>query len=319
MHMNRFASWRTLAILAVCAFVVGAMLASPRPGTAEGAAKSKAAPAAKPAPSAKLAPSSAPAYPSALLAAGCVKQADELGRAHKDFGVVIEPPFVVAGDMPAVVLRRHAEASVVRPAKVMWASYFAQKPDKPITILLFDGKEGYGKYAKADYPGGDFPFFGYYSNATRTMVMNIQTGGGTLVHELTHALIVYDFAAVPSWFNEGMASLHEQCSIGDKEIVGLVNWRLPGLQSAMKDGKLRPLRDLVSKGDFYGAQSGTNYAQARYFCLYMQRLGLLGKFYRHFRDHSAGADALAVEHVFERKLEDVEKDYLAWVKTLKFE
>ena len=72
--------------------------------------------------------------------------------------------------------------------------------------------------------------------------------------------------------------------------------------------------------NFYGRLKGLNYAQARYLCLYMQRQGVLRRFYAHFREHHGGdgADVKAIEHVFGRSIEEVEKDYLAWVMTLRW-
>ncbi len=148
--------------------------------------------------------------------------------------------------------------------------------------------------------------------------MNIATGTGTLVHELTHVLIIYDFQAVPLWFNEGLASLHEQCRVLPDRLVGLVNWRLPALQKAVRAGRLCPLRELITRNDSYGRQRGLNYAQARYFMMYMQKRGLLRKFYTYFHDNHTGKDAAvkAIEHVFDTDLEKIESDYLKWVTTL---
>ena len=150
--------------------------------------------------------------------------------------------------------------------------------------------------------------------------MDINTGTGTLVHELTHALIVYDFPHVPTWFNEGLASLHEQCSVKATTIVGLTNWRLSGLQGQIKKGTLRPLAELVTKRDFYGPLQGVNYAQARYFVMYMQTKGLLKAFYKHFRANHRGerADIKAIEHVFGKKLPAIEREFIAWAKGLRF-
>ena len=232
----------------------------------------------------------------------------------------MRPPFVVAGDMSQRRLEACARQSVVNPAHSMWASYFNKKPDKVITVLLFTGDKSYRSWAKKLFNDDRLPHFGYYRPTDRTLVMNISTGTGTLVHELTHALIVYHFPDVPDWFNEGLASLHEQCTVGPKKITGLTNWRLPALQTAIKAGTLRPLRDLVTKRDFYGRQQGLNYAQARYFCMYMQKLGLLQKFYKHFRANHTGrdADVKAIEHIFGKKLPEIEKAYISWVKTLRF-
>lgn len=260
-------------------------------------------------------------YPPPELVAACEEKAASIRREFGDkIKVIVDAPFVIAGDMSTARLRDHAKHSVVRPAKAMWASYFDRKPDKVITAMLFAGAANYKKYAARHYPDGGSPYYGYYTPSSRTMVMNINTGGGTLVHELTHALIVYDFPAVPTWFNEGLGSLHEQCNIGEDKITGLANWRLPGLHKAMADGTLRPLSDLIAQRDFYGARQGVNYAQARYFVMYMQHKGVLREFYRHFRKNATGsrADVKAVEHVFDKKIDKIEPEFLAWVKTLRF-
>lgn len=259
-------------------------------------------------------------YPSDELAAACRKEADRLRqRLGSGFEVVVSPPFIVAANMPSQQVNDYAQRSVVYPAKAMWAGTFRRKPDEVITILLFADDESYRSGAKRLFGDERLPHFGYYKPDKRTLVMNIATGTGTLVHELTHALIVYDFPAVPTWFNEGLASLHEQCNVKDDEIIGLLNWRLPALQRAIAAGKLRPLRELITAGDFYGPQCGMNYAQARYFCMYMQKLKLLRKFYAYFREHYTGKDAgvKAVEEVFGKKLEDVERDLLQWAGALK--
>jgi len=264
----------------------------------------------------------APEYPPAELVAGCGLKAAEIRRQYGDkLNVVAHPPFVVAGDMPVEQLDSYAKLSVVRPARAMWAAYFDKKPDQVITTFLFAGQDNYKLHARKDYPDGGAPYYGYYSPAGRTMVMNINTGTGTLVHELTHALIVYDFPNLPTWFNEGLGSLHEQCNVEQDGITGLPNWRLPGLQTAISGGKLRPLAELVTKRDFYGPAQGVNYAQARYFVMYMQHAGLLREFYRYFRGHAVGdaADVRAIEHVFGRKISEIEPAFIAYVKTLKFE
>jgi len=275
----------------------------------------------------------APQYPSKQLADECQKAAKELkGKLDDTFNIVVEPPFVVAGNMRTPLLKAHVQGSVIGPAQAMWNGYFAKKPDKVITVLLFtdsgvrpvgrdtDPGYAYRRWAKQLFGDTDVPNYGYYKPDKETMVMNIDTGGGTLVHELTHALIVYDFPDPPAWFNEGLGSLHEQCSIGKDDITGLENWRLPALQKAIQAGKLRPLKDLVTKDDFRGQGMGLNYAQARYFVMYMQHAGKLKEFYAYYRDHHKGDDAAvkAIEHVMGHNLADVEHSYLEWVQTLSY-
>lgn len=240
------------------------------------------------------------------------------GRLDDTFTCVIEPPFVVFGNNDASQLRQHVASCITQPCKAMWAAYFEKKPDQVITVLLFKDDKTYRTWAAKLFDDADVSHFGYYKPDKRTMVMNISTGGGTLIHELTHALIVYDFPDVPQWFNEGLGSLHEGCRVGEDDIIGAVNWRLPALKEAIAAGKLRPLKEMVTANDFYGKLRGVNYAQSRYFMMYLQSQGLLKKFYKYYRDHHDGANAevSAIETVTGMKIDEVEKAYLAYVKTL---
>ncbi len=266
-------------------------------------------------------PASQP-YPSKALAEACESDAAALRkRLDGNFTVVVSAPFIVAGNMPAERVKAHLEHSIARPAELMWRNYFRVKPDKTITVLLLGTAASYEAWS-AKLLNEDVKKlspYGYYRPDARMMVMNIDTGGGTLVHELTHALIDYDFPQKPDWFNEGLASLHEQCTFIGEQIMGLPNWRLKGLQDAIKAGKLGSLEDLVTTESFYGPQQGIHYAQARYFCQYLQSQGLLAKFYAYLRDHEGDKPSLkAVEQICGKKIADVDQEMVAWVKTLRF-
>jgi len=84
------------------------------------------------------------------------------------------------------------------------------------------------------------PHFGYYQPAQQTLVMDVETGTGTLVHEMVHALAPFDFPDMPAWFREGLASLYERCTIVQNHRTGHVNRPLPGLQEAARTTRLRP-------------------------------------------------------------------------------
>ncbi len=126
--------------------------------------------------------------------------------------------------------------------------------------------------------------YGYYSPTEKALIMNIATGGGTLVHEIVHPFVAANFPACPSWFNEGLASLYEQCGERDGHIVGYTNWRLPGLQKAIREDDVRPFEELcaTTTSGFYRENRGVNYAQARYLCYYLQEKGLLRAYYKAF-------------------------------------
>lgn len=202
----------------------------------------------------------------------------------KNFSLVVERPFVVIGnDDPATVQSRAANT-------VRWAveklkqDYFTADPAAILDIWLFKDEESYEQYAREVF--GDEPNtpYGYYSPTHKALIMNISTGGGTLVHELVHPFMEANFPDCPAWFNEGMGSLYEQSGEVDGHIRGFPNWRLPSLQAAIRGGTVPSFKTLTSTttNQFYNEDKGTNYAQARYLCYYLQERGLLVKFYREF-------------------------------------
>ena len=133
--------------------------------------------------------------------------------------------------------------------------------------------------------------FGFYSAQDHALIMDISTGGGTLVHEIVHPFMAANFSNCPAWFNEGLASLYEQSTDLDGHIHGLVNWRYTGLTNAIHQGKTLSFQQLTATTDyeFYGAGGGDyseHYGQARFLCYYLQEQGLLVKFYHEFNAHS---------------------------------
>jgi hypothetical protein len=123
--------------------------------------------------------------------------------AAERFNVVVAAPFLIAGDGSPQQLARYRDATVSAAAKALSAQFFRTPPDEPVLILLFESAGPYKRLAKAWFGDDDVPHYGFYRHADRTMLMNVSTGLGTLVHELVHALIAPDFPGVPDWFNEG--------------------------------------------------------------------------------------------------------------------
>jgi hypothetical protein len=237
--------------------------------------------------------------------------------------MIVNSPFVVAGDLSADDLEDYYSRTIAPAVRAMHGRYFRARPNQPVTVLLFRDEASYNHYTRELFGDSGVSVYGYYKPSIRTLVMNIGTGSGTLLHELTHALFDFEVRDPPTWINEGLASLHEQCRFRTDErgpwIEGLVNWRLPGLQTTIRQGRLRSLEELVAEQDFRGALVGTNYAQARYFCLYMQTHGVLEEFFRDYRDHRADdpTGAAAAKRAFDDKSwADIDRDFQRWVLTL---
>ncbi|HEX6811875.1 MAG TPA: hypothetical protein VF384_09665 [Planctomycetota bacterium] len=242
----------------------------------------------------------------------------------RGFHVMVEAPFVVAGDCGKAEVERCAVRTVRWAVKMLKQDFFAKEPERVLEVWLFDGADSYRKHARELF--GDVPTtpYGYYSSRHGALIMNIATGGGTLVHEIVHPFVAADFPSCPAWMNEGLGSLFEQCHEVDGHIEGLTNWRLDGLQEAIREQRTRKLSELVAttSEEFYGARSGLHYAMARYLLYALQQQGRLRQYYRDFRDGAAkdptGAatlrKALGVDD-----LDAYQPQWEKWVMTLRRE
>jgi hypothetical protein len=202
------------------------------------------------------------------------------------FTVVVQPPFVVIGDESPDMVRQRATRTVKWAVDKLKQDYFQRDPAGVIDIWLFRDRESYTNHARRMFADTPTSPFGYYSAQHHALIMNIGTGGGTLVHEIVHPFMAANFPGCPAWFNEGLASLYEAAAEQDGHIRGLINWRLKGLEQAIRDGETIPFERLtaLTSAGFYGDGDNYNqhYAQARYLCYYLQEEGLLVKFYREF-------------------------------------
>ncbi len=211
---------------------------------------------------------------------------ETLERKYAGLGyhIIVEKPFVVIGNGSKQEVARRASGTVRWAVRHLKKAFFAQDPHSILDIWLFVDKDSYEEGARnlTGYDAGT-PF-GFYSPHAKALVMNISTGGGTLVHEIVHPFVESNFPDCPAWFNEGLGSLYEQCESTNGKIMGLTNWRLAGLQEALRAGTVPPFKELCEMDStaFYGRDRGTNYSQARYLCYYLQEQGLLRAYYKAF-------------------------------------
>jgi len=239
------------------------------------------------------------------------------------FTLILQKPFLVVGDEAPAAVARRAEHTVRWATDHFKALYFEKDPPAIYTIWLFRDKASYEKHTRLIF--GDRPStpFGYCSSVHRALVMNIGTGGGTLVHEMVHAFVAGNFPACPAWFNEGLASLYEQCGEHEGRIVGFTNWRLAGLQKAIRAQETSTFSALctTTSHQFYNLDRGSNYAQARYLCYYLQEKGLLTAYYRAFQaaaqDDPSGYETLK-RVLHEEDMAAFQKRWEEWVLTLRF-
>lgn len=241
---------------------------------------------------------------------------------NEEFSIVLQKPFVVVGDGGVDRVKRTAEGTVKWAVDHIKQDYFKRDPLEILDIWLFKNPESYKKHNQMLFGEAPSTPYGYYSSHHRALVMDISTGGGTLVHEIVHPFIESNFTLCPSWFNEGLASLYEQSNSRDGHIVGLTNWRLRGLQQTIEAKRLGTFKELceTTRREFYQG-AGTNYAQARYLCYYLQEQGKLVEFYHAFvgsaMEDPSGYETL--KKVLNRDdMEQFQKEWEAYVLKLRF-
>jgi len=232
-------------------------------------------------------PPATSALDAAAYAQHVMKLRERLGRG---MSVVVERPFVVVGDGGAVAVAQRAEGTVRWTVQKLQQDFFDRAPSRILDVWLFENAESYTRGARALTGEDPSTPYGFYSRQHDALVMNIATGGGTLVHEIVHPYIETNFPDCPAWFNEGLGSLFEQSAEREGHIVGLTNWRLAGLQRAIRNGRAKSLRSVVATTSdaFYGDDSGLHYATARYLLYYLQEKGVLRQYYRDFvKNHAS--------------------------------
>lgn len=306
----------TALCLCVCAVAVsgepsgGSAGGRNRTGTADAAARQAADDSPWPAPD-----------PRAIA-----KLKEELhAQLDETFQIIPIGPWVVATDLSAAEAPRFTKYTIATYAAAIQRQLFTAHPrSEPVKVYLFRDKASYETWNEKLFAEKPHTPYGYFSRQRNAMVMNIGTGGGTLLHEMVHAMAEPDFPEIPAWLNEGLGSLFEQASQQGRggKIIGITNWRLAGLQESLGRGTATKVKDLLAMSDsvFYGARSGQNYAAARYLMQYLQEQGKLEEFYARIRDKKDTDALTTLRGVFGNKqtVEQIEEACFAWVQTLKF-
>lgn len=250
------------------------------------------------------------------------KRAAELEKKLKGqgFTVLVEPPFVVIGDGGAATVKKITTGFLRRKTALLEQEYFDKRPDRVLEVWLFKNRKTFLAGAKKFFNDDPGTPYGYYSPDANALVMNA-SGLGTLSHELVHPYMEANFPDVPSWFNEGLASLYEAVGERKGRIYGFPNWRLPNLKKEIREKKLPPLKTMLTttRDQFYEADYDA-YAYARYLVYYLQEHGKLQQFYKTFRDDKQDRTGItALETVLGEDLTTFEPKWRKWVLAIPYE
>jgi hypothetical protein len=227
-------------------------------------------------------------------------------------------PFLIIGDeAPARV--EHYAKTVGWTVDHLKRDFHMREPANVIDVWLLGDADSYVDNVLRLLGLRPSTPYGFFMPSHQALFMNIATGGGTLVHELVHPFIGASFPAVPAWFNEGLASLYEAVREEHGQMWGLPNWRLEGLQRAIRAGRLPSFAAMTRDTREHFYVSTTSYAQARYLCLYLQDQGLLHRYYDQFLAGAAGDPTgyeTLVRVLGNPDMSDFERRWQAWVLAL---
>lgn len=219
------------------------------------------------------------------LPRACREMADWILRSQgPSLRAVVRVPFVVAGDLDVAALDRCYRETLGPGLELLSAEYFTTPPDQPITVLLFRNQESYREYSERFSGRTSTSPYGFYRDHLRLVIVNAQAGPAAVGHELTHALMAFDFPAAPPWLREGLAAMHEDDFPSRSPQRG-TSRRFPVLWDAVHRGELQSLESLLRADSFSDTQQSLHYAYAQQFCCYLQRQGLLGQVYRAMHDN----------------------------------
>ncbi|QDV50437.1 hypothetical protein Enr17x_24770 [Gimesia fumaroli] len=291
-------------------------------GTQEGRASSNAVRLSAPetfqsAPEIKL------LQPSSRLLAECETQAKQIQqRISIPTNLLVRAPYILIGDYETKTLDALHRKAIQPTEYALNVSYFDLQPDRPITIIALSSQERYQQVAYDLDQRKTGSYYGYFQSDEMRIVLNLTTGSGTLGHELTHALAQIDYPDMPEWFDEGLASLHEQCEFSDEgnQLVGISNWRVQILLSALDRNQLPDLKSMVQQIRINTDREALTYAYARYFCLYLQQKRLLSPFYRKLRtnrefDETGQRTLQQLLNVHD--LSEVDADFQQWLTSFR--
>ena len=262
----------------------------------------------------RLAPASARAGP------GVPKNLTELRSMTGDaFLCVQRGNYLIAGDLGLLDYEYLVDGVLDYCSSALIKVFFDKGPvtAKTVNIFVFRDYDSYEAGLRQFLDMDPISPYGHYGHTHKYIVINYETGPGTMVHELTHALMSEDFPQAPIWLAEGMASLYEHCRADGDALKGDDNWRLPELKSALENGTLTPLPTLLAMQPsvFRSVRESLNYAQARYFCKYLEEMGLLPTVYKNFRDGHAQdpTGSMFVVKAFGKSLDSVESAWKRWI------
>ena len=189
--------------------------------------------------------------------------------------------------------------------------YFNVHLNNRLKIYLVKDKNSYKKYVEETY--NNYTPYGFYLGPlANTIVINAESGLGTIMHELVHHFIATNFLTHPApWIDEGIATFFEKF-IGHIDNKGTLNisfgyfsnWRFPKTKENLE--KLN-LKDLFISND-------PDQCAARSFMLFLHKKGNFKDFVRQMSTQNSDPSGVkTLQNIYGQSIDKIELDWKNWI------
>ncbi len=188
--------------------------------------------------------------------------------------------------------------------------YFEIGQKKRLKVYLFRGRASYDEFVKTFK--GYTPYGFYMGPGKNIIVVNRDSGLGTVTHELVHHFIATSFETrPPKWIDEGIATFFEKF-IGHLDSEGNIeisfgyfsNWRFPITKSRADTLSTRKLI----------ASAELDQCAVRSLMLFLHKKGLFAECVRSWKATKDSPAAVSVlTRVYGKGLDDIESEWKQWV------
>jgi hypothetical protein len=190
--------------------------------------------------------------------------------------------------------------------------YFEIGQKRPLKVYLFKGMESYGPFVEKTR-GLRTPYGFYMGPWVNIIVVNRESGLGTVTHELVHHFTRTSFKRRPAiWAYEGIATFFEKF-IGHIDENGKLiisfgyfsNWRFPLIKAK---------QDSLSIDELIESRQ-PDQSQARALMLFLHKKGLFKEFVRQLKvQKNDPTGALTLQKVYGKDILQIQYEWKNWVR-----
>jgi len=203
----------------------------------------------------------------------------------------------------------------------MTRNYVSRLPESVTPVFLFKDYDTYENFSvnTIGLESDDLSPFGFYKISKNVIVIRYISWKGSTSHEITHSYTRFDFPDMPSWFDEGLASLHEKYVYKDDVMKGDFSWRIVALRRAFRENTYTGIKTMMETNDneLYGKRSSFYYAQSRYLLMYMQQTVSPNKYYKLFRDtyDDDNTGITQLEKIMNKSIKEIDKELIEYINS----